>query len=131
MIGGRRAWLVLLLACTLATRLIVPAGFMPAIANGTVGLTICSGIMPAAAPAHAMPGMHHAAGHERDGADGKASMPCAFAGLGMAAIGAVPPAMLAAALGYAFLLVLRAIVRLPLPPSPRLRPPLRAPPAAI
>lgn len=126
----RRSCFALLLACTLAVRLIVPAGFMPAMDGGGLSLRICSG-MASGSEMAAMPAMPHGGHGEHDGeGGGKAQTPCAFAGIGMAALGGADPVLLLAALLFAFLLASRAAPwPLPKPPS-RLRPPLRAPPAA-
>lgn len=124
LMANRRNWLVLLIACTLAVRLIVPTGFMPAIEGGRIALRLCPGMAPA--PAMAMPGMHH--GTDNGGEHGKPEMPCAFAGLGLATLGSVDLTLLVAAVLFAFLLASRAVPQLLPAPPERLRPPLRAPP---
>ena len=125
LLASGRIWLALLLAATLLARLLVPAGFMPATAHGMVSLRLCPGTaaMPAMA---AMPGEHHRTSHGGD--HGKVEAPCAFAGLGLAMVGPVGPALLAATALFAVVQGLLALTPLsPVPPG-RLRPPLRAPP---
>ncbi|WP_419808612.1 hypothetical protein [Sphingomonas sp.] len=125
LIAARSHWFAVLMACTLAARLLVPVGFMPVTDHGRVTLQICPGTMPTVA-AHAMAGMHH--DQPAGGEHGKAEMPCAYSGLGLTALGSVAPVLLAAAVLFAFLLAARAVALvLPAPPG-RLRPPLRAPP---
>ncbi len=118
------AMLAALLFCTLLIRALVPAGYMPEVAGGTITLTLCSGTMPAEPTTVAMPGMHHGSGH--DGKT-KAEQPCAFAGLTAPALGSADALLLLAALAFAFLLAL-APQPLSLPAPAHLRPPLRAPP---
>lgn len=125
LIVERRHWWALLVACSLAVRLIVPAGFMPVMDGGRVTLQICSGMISTGTMA-AMPGMRH--GKSDLPAQSKVETPCAFAGIGLAALGAADPVLLLAAVLFAFLLASRVVPQvLPAPPG-RLRPPLRAPP---
>ena len=124
-VAGHRGWFVLLATCALAVRLIVPAGFMPV---AGAGMQFCSGTMPAAA----MPDMAHGGSDHHDGgkSEGRAEMPCGFAVAGLAALGAADPVLLLAALAFAFLLAVMAVAPVPSLSRVRLRPPLRAPPAA-
>ena len=118
------ALLAALLFCTLLIRSLVPAGYMPEVASGTITLTLCSGTMPAEPMTVAMPGMHH--GDDHDGKP-KAEQPCAFAGLAAPALGSTDTLLLAAALAFAFLVAIAPRpLRIAVPA--RLRPPLRAPP---
>lgn len=125
----RSGWAVLLLLCTLAVRLGVPAGFMPVAVGGVVTLQLCPGVSAAPKAASVMHGMHH--GSPQDDAHAKPEMPCAFAGLGAAPLGAADAALLVAAVLFAFSLAVRASAQLPPLPAARLRPPLRAPPAIV
>ncbi|MGN6123620.1 MAG: hypothetical protein ACTHOJ_11770 [Sphingomonas oligoaromativorans] len=73
-----------LLACALALRLLIPAGWMPVADAQGLHLVLCSGSGPMEMPsAHAMAGMkgmdHH--GHHDPSMP---DHPCAFAGLGLA-----------------------------------------------
>lgn len=125
LIVERRRWWSLLVACSLAVRLIVPAGFMPALDGGRITLQICSGMASTETMA-TMPTMHH--GKSDLPAKSRIETPCAFAGMGVAALGTVDPVLLLAAVLFAFLIASRAVSQvLPAPPG-RLRPPLRAPP---
>lgn len=141
-LAAKRAWLLLLLACTLFARLAVPSGFMPVLEGGRVTLQHCPGVGMAETHATAMPGMampgmvmadmvmadmDHGAPDHPD-TPGKVEPPCAFAGLGMPALAGTDPALLIAAILFAFVLAVRAIAQLPPPAPGRLRPPLRAPP---
>jgi hypothetical protein len=122
-----RGWLALVLALTLFARLAVPAGFMPAVVQGTTLLRLCPGAGDLAPAMAAMPGHHH---HSHGEDHDKAEAPCAFAGLGLAMTGPVGPALLVAALLFAFVQAL--LVAAPFLPASaqHLRPPLRAPPLA-
>ncbi len=126
LVTAQRGWFVALLACALAVRLLVPTGFMPVVAEGVVTFQPCPGVMPAdpmpAMNGHAMKDMAH------HGEEPRVEMPCSFAGMGAAALGSAPPLLLAAAIAFVFLGVLRLSARRVAEP-PRLRPPLRAPPA--
>lgn len=114
----------LLVACTLAARLLVPAGFMPVAQGGRMTLALCPGMATAAT---AMAGMHH--GPSPSEGHGRADAPCAYAGLGLSALGTADPVLLLVGLLFAFVLAIRAVVQRPPRASPRLRPPLRGPPA--
>ena len=127
-IRRHNAWLAVMLACTLAMKVLIPVGFMPVIARGTVSLAICPGMIADEPMAHAMPGMDHGDAGGKGDRHGNGQTPCAFAGLGIAALGSVPPAILVAAILFAFVLAARAAAWLPLVRTARLRPPLRAPP---
>jgi hypothetical protein len=119
----RRGSFVALLACVLAARLLVPAGFMPVVAQGVVTLQPCPGVLPAGP----MPGRQDMAGMAHHGEEPRVEMPCSFAGMGAAALGSAPPLLLAAAIAFVFLGVRRLAAQV-LRAPPRLRPPLRAPP---
>jgi hypothetical protein len=120
-------WLAaLLLAAALALRLLVPAGFMPTVADGRITLMLCSGTQPVQ-PRAAMPGMAH---HESDGAS-MAGSPCAYADLALPALGTGDAVLLVAALAFVMALAVRRIVPLPPRDAARLRPPLRGPPLPV
>lgn len=126
--AAHRGVLALLLACALAARLLIPGGFMPQVTSGALALILCPDVVPAQAVTTAMPGMHHDTG-TGDGGEARADMPCAFAGLGAPALGSADAPLPAAAVLFAFLVVvLLGAARVPPAPPPRLRPPLRAPP---
>lgn len=110
-------------------------------AHGDLAIILCPGTVPAATTT-GMPGMHdhladhggrgdHGGGEDQGGAPdhGKAQMPCVFAGLSAAALGAIDPILLAALIAFVLHLGL-FVARLPTPSRPpHLRPPLRGPPA--
>ncbi len=85
-----------LLACALALRLLIPAGWMPVADAQGFHLTLCSGAGPLEIPpARPMAGMaHHGAHHHDHHHDqGIPDHPCAFAGLGLALAEPVLPAI--------------------------------------
>lgn len=120
---------LVLLALALAVKALVPAGFMiSATADRFLTVTIC-------ADASDTPRQMQIAISSHDDADGDHSetadkaQPCAFSGLGHAALGGTDPVLLASAL--AFILLIGFAPR-PAPPArdiPFLRPPLRGPPS--
>ena len=120
---------LVLLALALAVKALVPAGFMiSATADRFLTVTIC-------ADASHTPRQMQIAISSHDDADGNHSetadkaQPCAFSGLGHAALGGTDPVLLASAL--AFILLIGFAPR-PAPPArdiPFLRPPLRGPPS--
>jgi len=125
--------LVLGLFLALAVRLLVPSGFMPVFAQGSLSIVPCSGLGPIEPIAAGMSGSSHhmdagTTRHPGKEQGGKAEAPCAFAGTAMPAVGGADPAQLAAAL-VAILILGFARTSLAAPRRPaRLRPPLRGPP---
>jgi len=119
---GAIAWLV---ACVLAVRLLVPAGYMPAMGAHGVALSLCPGTMPVA---HA-PAMHHGGGGEPgERSAPTAAMPCAFAGAGTAVLDVPVVAVVLLAIVPASVSGMRIVAPRSARPSARWRPPLRAPP---
>ncbi|GGB25401.1 hypothetical protein GCM10011380_13740 [Sphingomonas metalli] len=124
----------LLCALTLFVRLLVPNGYMVGQDHGRVTIQICSGTQPRSI-AMALPGMsamHHGGQEDRGGEhDGRPDMPCAFAGLGVATLGAAGPVLLAAQIAHVMAAGLGPDA--PFSPVARLwlRPPLRGPPARV
>lgn len=93
---GLRTIALALLACALALRLLIPAGWMPVHDAQGFHLTLCSGTGPEPLPAHAaMAGMAHHGTHRHDHQhdQGMPDHPCAFAGLGMVLAEPVLPAV--------------------------------------
>ncbi len=135
LIRDRRAVAALLLAMALVLRLVVPAGYMPMVAQDGVMLAICDGnapvtvVGPAAAPT--MAGMHHHSGTPADAAPmpSKPDSPCAFADLSTPAVASVDPVLLIAAIAFAVALAIRRVMPLRMRERGHLRPPLRGPPA--
>jgi hypothetical protein len=110
-----------LIALALAMRMLVPTGFMPTADHDRIVVALCSG----SGPAHVTIELGKDRGDPSP--DAQAETPCAFAGLGSAALGGADPILLTIAVAFAMLLVARAVVPLAAVPL-RLRPPLRGPP---
>jgi len=138
---AQRHLAALICAGVLLLKLLVPTGYMVVSESGSLAIVVCSGTAPRAAPM-AMPGMHgdmvdHGRmdrgqmDHGKSEDHGKAEMPCAFAGLSAAALGAIDPILLATLIAFVLAVGLGASA---LPPPARrayLRPPLRGPPAHL
>jgi hypothetical protein len=126
---AQRHLAVLICLATLLLKLLIPAGYMLENDHGHMSITLCSGVAPVTAMLD-MRGMHGDvpdSGKSKD--HGKAEMPCAFSGLSAATLGSIGPIQLAALIAFVMALGL-AITLLPTPAEPpRLRPPLRGPPA--
>ncbi len=128
---AQRHFAVLLCAATLLLKLLVPSGYMIGSAQGRMTIELCSGVAPQAMTM-ALPGMHgDMPDHGKSKDHGKTEMPCAFAGLSAASLGAVDPVQLVALIAFVMAVglspaLLPATVR-----HPYLRPPLRGPPAAL
>ncbi|MFW2853254.1 hypothetical protein ACM61V_15225 [Sphingomonas sp. TX0543] len=116
---------MLIVAATLAVRVLVPAGFMPTLDNGRVVIGICSGYGPTMM-AVSVPGLEqvHHTGDEGD----QARSPCAFADLALPLIGGADAIQLAQALLFILAIALLLAVTLPPRAAAWLRPPLRGPP---
>jgi hypothetical protein len=110
---ARRHLATLILACALAVRVLIPAGFMLGqTASGAPALVLCPGQneLPISAPAmhhdmaHMMPGGRvmatHDAGHQNH--DPGTDRPCAFAAVGLAVDMLISAALLAPAPPPAF-----------------------------
>lgn len=121
---AQRHLVVLLCAATLLLKLIVPTGYMLAADHGRVAIVLCPGTVPAE------PVMHHGdmAGHHAPAEKGKAEMPCAFAGLSAAALGAIDPILLVALIAFVLATTWLVAARTLPARSAYLRPPLRGPP---
>ena len=128
---AQRYFAVLVCAATLLLKLVVPAGYMIGSEHGRITIELCSGVAPRAV-AMAMPGMHgDMSDHGKSKDHGKAEMPCAFAGLSAASLGAMDPIQLVALIAFVMAVglsstVLPAIIR-----RSYLRPPLRGPPSLL
>jgi len=123
---GAMAWLV---ACVLAMRVLIPGGYMPVATDGGIVLGLCPGVAMTAPSSHAA-GMHHDRGEEHRKAPEGASMPCAFAGAGLAAPDWPAPSLDTVALAFAPPVAARVVLPRPVTSPTRWRPPLRAPPSA-
>lgn len=108
----------------LLLKIVVPAGYMVSGDGGRVTVTLCSGVAPPAMAGHG--GM---AGHGRSQDHDRVEMPCAFAGLSVPAMGPVDPIVFAGFVAFVMAALLLPVA-VPAPCRfPRLRPPLRGPPA--
>ncbi len=125
----------LMLLVALATRLLVPTGYMIGQHNGHAAIILCPGTNPAAAaPAPVMAGMdgiHHAmAGHDQPLPEhDRPPMPCAFAGLSAQALAAVDPVLLVELLAFVTAMDVRPALPAMSPLRVYWRPLTRAPPA--
>lgn len=125
---GNRLFAGAILALALAMKIAMPAGVMPAVSEGRIVISICSGTGPAEM-AVAIPGRDQ--GKSDPGHAGKGDQPCAFAGLSAPSLAGADPVLLAAAILFILALGLRPLV-VPASAAPAyLRPPLRGPPALI
>ncbi len=127
-----RAAALVVVACALLARLLVPAGFMPMVEHGTISIVICTGYGPQTVQMD-MPGMEMpGAGHKPGGGHhDKTESPCPFAGLSAPALSGADPILLAAAVRFVMLRVARRPVQPRVTANYRLRPPLRGPPAHV
>jgi hypothetical protein len=107
-------------AMALAVRILVPAGFMPTLQDGSITVTLCDGYGPAKMTMP-MPGMEH---HE----GGQMQQRCAFADLALPALGGADPIQLAAAIAFLLLAAFFAVPAFDLRRARNIRPPLRGPP---
>jgi hypothetical protein len=120
---------LVLLALALAVKAVVPAGFMLAAGGDRfLTVTICSDA--SGIPQQMTIALPHKAGSSGDEVQGDTGQPCAFSGLGHAALGGADPLLLAASLAFILLVGLAPLPALPARDVPFLRPPLRGPPAA-
>jgi hypothetical protein len=120
-----RRFAMLAILAVLALRLMMPAGFMPTIADGHITVGVCSGTGSTMVTI-AIPGLKP---DRPDGTQHNAEAPCAFAGLAMPALPAADPILLAIAIAFVFAIGRLAVDRVRVAAPARLRPPLRAPPA--
>lgn len=117
-----------LLVLALAMKALVPAGFMlSATGERFLTVTICADASGAAKTMQiAIPAKDAAGGGHAETAD--KDSPCAFSGLGHAAIGGADPALLLAAIAFILLVGLAPLRAAIARDIPFLRPPLRGPP---
>lgn len=118
-----------MVAAATLLRVMVPAGFMPAVGDAGLTLVVCPGTVEAAPMRHdaaMMAGMAH--GDRPDGAPA-APRGCAFADLAVPLIGGADAVLLAAAVAFVLALGLARRSVVPVRAAPRLRPPSQAPPA--
>lgn len=119
---------VLICVAALALKLVVPTGYMIGDERGHVAIVMCPGAaaVPVAAAMHGVMADH---GKSKD--HGKPELPCAFAGLSAASLGAVDSVLLAALIVFVMAVGLSRALPLPWIRRSYLRPPLRGPPAVL
>lgn len=117
-------WLV---AAALLMKAVLPAGFMPMQAGGTLVLGFCSGYGPQTI-AVTIPDRVDRTSPDEHRTPGE--MPCAFAGLAMPGVAAVDPALLLLAIAFVLERAIRTAAPIPAIARVYLRPPLRGPPRA-
>lgn len=120
-------WLALwLVGAALLLKVLVPAGFMPTVSNGTILVQLCSG-MGAQTVAIEIPGL----GDHSDGKDqhNAIDQPCAFSGLTAPGLAGADPILLAVAIAFILAAIFRVEQRLVLWRGIYLRPPSQGPPA--
>lgn len=123
---ARRHAALWLIAAALLARALIPAGYMIDTSGGGLAVTLCSGTGPMTM---AMPiPAGHGDGHDAD--RHKAEPPCVFASLVAPALASADPILLALAIAYIVAAFARTVRAPRVEPRPRLRPPLRGPPAA-
>ncbi|MBW6528516.1 hypothetical protein KZ813_16865 [Sphingomonas sp. RHCKR7] len=116
---------VLLIALTLAMRLVVPGGYAPDVAGGEVRLAVCTPGGPQVLPV-SVPEFRQRGSVSDDVA--RPSGACAFTALRSAYGSAVDPCLLAAAIAFIIAISIFWVPLGALAESRRLRPPLRGPP---
>lgn len=116
-----------ILALALAMKLVVPAGFMPTVADGRMVVRMCSGTGPMTM-VMTIPGLDHSQ-PDREGHHDRHEQPCAFSGLSAPSLAAADPVLLALAILFVLAMGVRALAAPITAATPYLRPPLRGPPA--
>lgn len=116
-----------MLALAFLMKLVMPSGFMPTVANGQIVISVCSGTGPTTM-VMTIPGLKHGKG-DGSGDQAKPDQPCAFAGLAAPSLAAADSLLLALAILFVLALGTRPAATLEATAPPRLRPPLRGPPA--
>jgi hypothetical protein len=122
---ARRRWpACCIIGLSLFVRLLVPAGYMPAVSGHIITIEICSGQGPMQAEM-VMPGMTK---HQKHGA--KEEMPCGFGGLSMPSTAGAPPALLSLAIAFIVTAAYRSVTPTRAASRLTLRPPPTGPPLA-
>jgi hypothetical protein len=120
---------LVLVVLALAVKALVPAGYMIS-SNGERFLTVTICADASGTPKQmriAIPDKNEKGGDHSEAAN--KSQPCAFSGLGHAALGGADPLLLAAALAFILLIWLAPLTASPARDIAFLRPPLRGPPS--
>jgi hypothetical protein len=128
---AQRYFAVLVCAAALLLKLLVPTGYMIGSEPGRITLELCSGVAPRAMT-NAMPGMHGDMPDHGDSQDhGKVEMPCAFAALSTASLGAIDPIQFITLIAFVMAVGLSPAVLPTIMRRSNLRPPLRGPPTVF
>jgi hypothetical protein len=120
---------LVLVVFALAVKALVPAGYMiSSTGERFLTVTICADASGTPKQMRiTIPDKNEKGGDHSEAAD--KSQPCAFSGLGHAALGGADPLLLAAALAFILLVGLGPLRAPPARDIPFLRPPLRGPPS--
>jgi hypothetical protein len=116
----------LIVALALVVRVLVPAGFMPVVANGTITVSICTGYGPMQMDMKAPGAMGGDMGQGH-----KMQQPCAFSDLAMPGLPGADPILLAVALAFIIAASFLATPALLLRRERHAWPPLRGPPLSV
>lgn len=120
---------LVLVVLAMAAKALVPAGYMIASTSDRfLTVTICADASGTPKQMRIAIAGKHETGSDHSEAAAK-SQPCAFSGLGHAAMGAADPVLLAAALAFILLVGFAPITAPATRSIPFLRPPLRGPPS--
>jgi len=120
---------LVLVVLALAVKALVPAGYMiSSTGERFLTVTICADASGTPKQMRiAIPDKNETGGDHSEAVD--KTQPCAFSGLGHAALGGADPLLLAAALAFILLVGLAPLRSPPARDIPFLRPPLRGPPS--
>jgi len=131
LVTGHRRLAALLLAMTLALKVLVPGGYMLGSEAGGLTVQICSGMTSADGSAASLTIPMDRGGSHGDVPAGhaNAAKECPFTALAMHALSAADPLVLALAMAFVLALGLAAAPPLRLVRPAFLTPPLRGPPA--
>lgn len=128
---SRHRYLAILLAgAALLMKVLVPAGFMPTVSNGTLLVQLCSGLGVTQTVVIEIPGLgdhDNGNGNDQHDADGQ---PCAFSGMAVYGLAGADPILLAIAIAFILAAAFRIEQQLILWHGLYLRPPSQGPPFA-
>jgi hypothetical protein len=128
---AQRYFAVLLCAKTLLLKLLVPTGYMISSEHGRITIELFAGVVPNATTM-AISGMHgDMPDHGKSQDHGNAEMPCTFAGLLAATLGAIDPVQLITLIAFVMAIALSPAVQPATVRRGHLRPLLRGAAAAL
>lgn len=128
---AHRTFAVLLLACALAMKVLVPAGYMIGSQTRTISIQICDGVDHGAVRQILVgqTGSDAVGKADHGQADhGKSDGVCPYGALGHASLAGTDPVLLATALAFILALAFAPLIPACLSHIPHIRPPLRGPP---